>query len=196
VTSQLEAFQQRGFPVGGERVVALDLVDTHLSPEMAGALSPDRFDEPGLADMWWSLETGRLPDGPQPDLPSTRRLRSCLRAVFEAALNGTNPPEMALEDLNAFAASVPISRRLDRTGNATTRWHSEYGGFPALAFIAGEAIELLADHEKSRLLRRCGNTECSALFLAENPRRVWCASNVCGNRARVARHYQRRKAHS
>ncbi|SDP87791.1 CGNR zinc finger domain-containing protein [Lentzea jiangxiensis] len=32
------------------------------------------------------------------------------------------------------------------------------------------------------------------LFLAENKRRVWCAANVCGNRARVARHYSRTKA--
>ena len=29
------------------------------------------------------------------------------------------------------------------------------------------------------------------LFLAETTRRQWCASNVCGNRVRVARHYQR-----
>jgi predicted RNA-binding Zn ribbon-like protein len=29
------------------------------------------------------------------------------------------------------------------------------------------------------------------LFLAETKRRVWCASNVCGNRVRVARHQEK-----
>ncbi|WP_139810547.1 CGNR zinc finger domain-containing protein, partial [Mycobacterium avium] len=39
---------------------------------------------------------------------------------------------------------------------------------------------------------RCANPDCSMLFLATNPRRSWCTANICGNRARVARHYHRR----
>ncbi|MFF4211720.1 CGNR zinc finger domain-containing protein [Streptomyces sp. NPDC001796] len=32
------------------------------------------------------------------------------------------------------------------------------------------------------------------LFLPAHPRRRWCSAARCGNRVRVARHYQRRKA--
>jgi predicted RNA-binding Zn ribbon-like protein len=74
-----------------------------------------------------------------------------------------------------------------------TRWHPEHGGNPNLAAIAREGIALLADPRRSSQLRRCANPTCSMVFIAENSRRMWCAPNVCGNRARVARHYQRQR---
>jgi predicted RNA-binding Zn ribbon-like protein len=33
------------------------------------------------------------------------------------------------------------------------------------------------------------------IFVATDARRKWCSSTTCGNRARVARHYQRSKDH-
>lgn len=189
----LNDFQASGFPLGAEPLVALDLVDTELTEEFAGRHPADRFDDPLLAEAWWRLESGRLPVGPLPDAPAVRRLRAALRELFEARIDRRAPAATAVEDVNAFTAAAPISRRLNSSGAAESRWHVEHGGSAQLAAIAADAIELLADEERSALLRRCGNAECGMLFLAENPRRVWCASNVCGNRARVARHYSRRK---
>jgi predicted RNA-binding Zn ribbon-like protein len=192
---RLEMFQAAGFPLGGEPVVALDLVNTSLASEVAGAaLPPDRLEDPEAARRWWQLEAERLPEGPVPALSTTRRLRGALRAMFEARIDGTPIPETALDDVNGFASAAPMSRRLNRDGHLVTRWHLEHGGSAVLAQIATEAIELIADEHRVRMLRRCRNDDCSILFLADNPRRVWCASNVCGNRARVARHYQRSKA--
>ncbi|WP_254697369.1 CGNR zinc finger domain-containing protein [Mycobacterium avium] len=74
----------------------------------------------------------------------------------------------------------------------SVRWHVEYGGNPALAATATDAITVLTDPRYRDQLRRCANPDCSMLFLATNPRRSWCTANICGNRARVARHYHRR----
>ncbi|SER80984.1 CGNR zinc finger domain-containing protein [Lentzea albida] len=187
----LSDFQAAGFVMGAEPLVALDLVDTH-----ALCLDPVKdfiADEAGHA-RWWALQADRLPAAPPPAMTATRRLRSVLRALFEAHLTGAEPDPQLIADLNAVAAAVPTSPRLDGWGAgavAATRWHDDYNGHPGLAAIAGEAIGLLADQERLAKLRACADPTCSMLFLAENRRRVWCAANVCGNRARVARHYER-----
>lgn len=182
----VELVQAAGFPMGGEPLVALDLVDTH-------ALTADLIADPGQYNAWWKVQAGRLPAGDPPGPAAARRLRGVLRSLFEAHLAGEELDPALVEDLNATAASVPTSPRLVGWGSAETRWHNDFGGNPALAFIAAEAIGLLADAERLGQLRRCASPTCSMLFLAENKRRIWCTANICGNRARVARHYERVK---
>jgi predicted RNA-binding Zn ribbon-like protein len=96
--------------------------------------------------------------------------------------------------VNAAVAAAPTSARLTESGDVETRWHTEYGGNAALAAIAREAIDLLSSPDRLARLRRCANPTCSMLFLAENKRRQWCTANICGNRTRVARHYERTHA--
>ncbi len=74
------------------------------------------------------------------------------------------------------------------------RWHTEHGGNAGLAAIARETIDLLADPQRLQRLRRCANPACSMLFIAETKRRQWCTGNICGNRTRVARHYERTRS--
>jgi predicted RNA-binding Zn ribbon-like protein len=91
---------------------------------------------------------------------------------------------------------VPASERLVRRDgrlHREVRWHAEDGGNVRLAAIAREVIDLMSSPERLARLRRCANPECSMLFLAASSRRQWCTANVCGNRARVARHYQRHR---
>lgn len=188
----LEDLQRHGFPMGGEPLVALDLVDTLMT---AADPAVDLIEAPERGAQWWEVELARLPDSAVPDPTATRRLRTALRDLFDAHLEQRAPRPTSIEDVNALAASVPTSPRLiyPETGEASadTRWHTEQGGNPALAAIAREAIDLLGTPDKLSRLHRCANPTCSMLFLAETTRRQWCASNVCGNRMRVARHYQR-----
>ena len=176
--------------MGGEPLVALDLADTVMT-----ATSPptDLIGEPERAGAWWRLQATRLPESRPPDLGATRQLRAALRDLFDAYLEGRDPNPISIDDLNAVAASVPTSPRLLPLSppRRETRWHTEHGGNPALAATAAGAIDLLADESRLSTLRRCANEGCSMLFLASNPRRVWCTANICGNRARVARHYAR-----
>ncbi len=191
ISLNIEEVQSAGFPMGGEPLVALDLADTLMT-----AVDPpvDLLDAAAAQAAWWALQASRLPTGPAPEPTAVRRLRAALREAFDAHLAGRTPDATSLEDLNATAASVPTSPRLvmtDEGPRERTRWHVEHGGNAALAAIAAEAVRLLADPERLGVLRRCGNPECSMLFLAENKRRKWCTANICGNRVRVARHYER-----
>jgi predicted RNA-binding Zn ribbon-like protein len=196
MSPKLGELQAAGFPMGAEPLVALDLVDTCtlLTDPPADLLA-----DPDAEAAWWALQAPRLPAGPLPGRTATRRLRSVLRGLFDARVTGGTPDPALVEDLNATAAAVPTSLRLDGWGadaRAETRWHNDYAGNAVLAAIATEAIGLLTDPRRGEQLRQCANHTCSMLFLAENKRRVWCTANVCGNRARVARHYERTKAGS
>ncbi|HET6318113.1 MAG TPA: CGNR zinc finger domain-containing protein, partial [Chloroflexota bacterium] len=61
----------------------------------------------------------------------------------------------------------------------------------ALAAVARATIALLGGPDRPRL-RVCGRAGCVLFFLQERRRTEWCSA-VCGNRARVARHYRRHK---
>jgi predicted RNA-binding Zn ribbon-like protein len=180
------------FAVIGEPIVAVDLINTVAlpgSPTADDLLPADRD-----AEAWWRIQRTRVPDGDLPDLRALRRLRSALREAIEALIDGRPVPQAAIGDLNFFMQSAPTSPRLVLTGTGLrtqTLWHPEYGGNPRLAFIAVQAAGFLSDPAQVRRLRRCANPACSMSFIAVNPRRSWCAPGVCGNRARVARHYRR-----
>jgi predicted RNA-binding Zn ribbon-like protein len=187
------SFAGRGrFAVVGEPIVALDLIDTVAAPGSPAAedlLSAERD-----AEAWWRIEGARVPDGDLPDIRALRRLRSALRAMIEALADGRPVPLAAVSDLNFFTQSAPASTRLLLTEaglRTEIQWHREYGGNPRLAFIAAQAAQFLSDPSNVSRLRRCANPACSMIFAAVNPRRSWCAPAVCGNRARVARHYRR-----
>ena len=177
--------------MGAESRVALDFADTLVTVTDPAT---DLIGDPAAAAVWWQLQAGRLPAGPVPDEVSTRRLRNAIRDLFDAHLEHREPQPTSIEDINAAAAAAPVTVRLAFDGDqpvARTRWHTEYGGNASLAAVACDAIALVTDAQGRHALRRCANPACSMLFLATNPRRVWCTANICGNRARVARHYQR-----
>ncbi|MEU4670353.1 CGNR zinc finger domain-containing protein [Amycolatopsis sp. NPDC023774] len=193
----LEDVQAAGFPMGGEPLVALDLADTLMT-----AVDPavDLIEPTDGYETWWRLQLLRLPETSIPAAAATRRLRAAIRDLLESHLEARAPQAVSIEDLNAFASAVPRSLRLAEAAEgaltAATRWHTEHGGNAALAAIATEAIELLSSPAQLAKLRRCANPTCSMLFVAETKRRQWCTGNICGNRARVARHYRRTHAPS
>ncbi len=60
------------------------------------------------------------------------------------------------------------------------------------ASTARSVLSLMAGFDRARL-RICGN--CGWLFIdrSKNRSRIWCDMNVCGNRQKAARHYQRKR---
>ncbi len=189
-----ESIRSAGFPMGGEPLVALDLADTVL---LRADPPVDLIADPERGRTWWALQAPRLPAGPLPDPAATGRLRAAIREVLDARIERRPAEPTALADLNAIAASVPTSPRVGGSGEELRtgiRWHVEHGGNPALAAIAGETIGLLGSPDRLDQLRRCASPQCSMVFLADNSRRKWCSSGVCGNRARVARHQERVRA--
>jgi predicted RNA-binding Zn ribbon-like protein len=188
----LSESQAAGFVVGGEPL-ALDLADTLITITDPPT---DLLADAGNVRRFWALQAGRLPrDAALPGADATRALRDAIRAVLDARLERRLPPHGAIDAINAAAAGAPSSPRLMVVagGQSLTReecWHATERPAVALAAAARSTIELLTSEAAGRL-RRCANPLCSMLFVAETPRRQWCTPNICGNRARVARHYRR-----
>jgi predicted RNA-binding Zn ribbon-like protein len=128
-----------------------------------------------------------------------RQLRAALHrllaAVVDANLAPTGGSQDDLQLLNDLAAGAPRFPQL-RLLDGVYRLHEADqadADTALLASVARAAMGLLAGSDVARL-RRCTAPGCVLFFLRERRRREWC-SDGCGNRARVARHYdQRRRA--
>lgn len=185
-------------PLRDERL-ALELHNTLYAG--GGGLVDGLETADGLS-AWLSAIGNRFP-APARDADASRQreflaLRAAVRDALRSALDGKPGPEATLEVLNGFAARAPHSPvavvGADGQPRAETRYHGADATDVALATLAADAIELLAGPGREQL-RACGAPGCVLMFLKEHPRRIWC-SDVCGNRARQARHYERtRRAH-
>jgi predicted RNA-binding Zn ribbon-like protein len=134
-----------------------------------------------------------------------RRLRDAIR-MLAAEVTGdpravaADPPSRtvitpreAIDTINTAAAAVsPVRLRraqgllvVERT--APTRFGAALGAF------AADAAALLAGEHDAGPLGACLAPGCVLFFTRDQPRREWC-SDACGNRARVARHYERARA--
>lgn len=188
-SGRLAASQAAGFPCGGEPL-AVDLADTLVTvtdPATDLLVDDDR------CARWWDLQQDRLPQvAAAPGLAATRALRQAIRSILDTVIAGGGS-FAALDAVNVAAAAAPSVPQLARV-DGDWQLHQEFLAADPQALSLGVAaaslIEVLTGPAVKRL-RRCANPGCSMLFIAEDARRKWCTQNICGNRTRVARHYQR-----
>lgn len=176
--------------------LAIDLVNTLVPPAYGGDLVATR----NRVLEWLQAEAIRLPaDGLElPQVEDLVGLREALRSLFSAALDGTTPPVWSLRIVNSASRAGARYVELEWTAGVGPRARAHParrrdGGRPGVALlaeIARSGIELLGGPDRDKL-RRCGGPGCSLLFVATNLQRRWCAAYLCGNRVRVARHYDR-----
>ena len=129
-----------------------------------------------------------------------QRLRDALRRLAAdatrddrlAAASRTQDIEAAAAELNRAAAAAPRWSVIELVDGATpqrvTR-STKPAAEAAISRIADAAIALFTGPERESL-RACHAPGCVLYFIKQHPRREWCSA-ACGNRARVARHYQR-----
>ncbi|MDN3239560.1 CGNR zinc finger domain-containing protein [Glycomyces tritici] len=178
-------------PLVGEPL-AIDLVNT-LTAE------GDLLQDPAALGAWLALEAERLPGfdtaADRAALDAVRSVRGHAAAAFGALAEGRRPPEPALRGLAAAVNAAPSSTRLtwDGAGVAATVRREGAAAERLAAELAQAAVDLLTDPAVAKL-RRCGAEDCVMLFVPAHPRRQWCSPERCGNRVRVARYYERRKA--
>jgi predicted RNA-binding Zn ribbon-like protein len=125
-----------------------------------------------------------------------RELRDALRRLAAEATGDPRPPATAPEltrpeaiaTLNALAKTRP--ELVWPAGGHPSRAYRVHGTAGlAVELIAHQGVNLLAGPGRDRL-RPCLAPNCLLFFAKDHARREWC-SPECGNRARVARHYQR-----
>ncbi|MFJ7061299.1 CGNR zinc finger domain-containing protein [Streptomyces griseobrunneus] len=103
------------------------------------------------------------------------------------------PPAEALAHLNAAAARELVAPQLDwpAEGAPVARLLSAEGDprVRLVAALARDAVDFLSGPEREQL-RACHAPRCVRYFIKSHGRQEWCRPS-CGNRARVARHYER-----
>jgi predicted RNA-binding Zn ribbon-like protein len=178
-----ERFPWLGFPP------AVDLANTVI---VAAAGEHDLLETEDQLDAWIAAERGRIPgaEAASGRLADVRELRHTVRELLHARARGKPTPAGARRQINAISAAAPIRITLTADGRTINEPDvpDDYSLFAAT--IAHSAIELAGRRDAG--LAVCAAPSCGMLFLREHPRQVWC-SKPCGNRARVARHAERRR---
>ncbi|MBW8487339.1 CGNR zinc finger domain-containing protein [Actinomadura parmotrematis] len=179
-------------PLTGEPL-ALDLVNTRPA-------NGDLLATPGDLCAWWALQAGRLPDAaPEQvtaaDLAAVQAVREHTARALARARRGEQPAAADLAGINQAQSAAPAISELAWDGSAVTATRRRDGspGRRLAAWLAEDAAGLLADPAVTKI-RECEAHDCVLLFLPAHPRRRWCSAARCGNRVRVARHYQRHRA--
>ena len=132
------------------------------------------------------------------ELAEARALRDSIRCLAAHQTDDTRPAAVSRADvawsvdvLNAAAARLPAAQ-LRIENNAFRRATPNPAAvLAALAGVATEAVDLFGGTDADKL-RACQAPGCVLYFVKTHPRREWC-SIACGNRARAARHYHRRR---
>ncbi|WP_274035865.1 CGNR zinc finger domain-containing protein [Streptomyces sp. MMBL 11-1] len=103
------------------------------------------------------------------------------------------PADEALALLNAAAAREPVAPQLHWPAEgppaAVLLSAEDDPGVRLVAALARDAVDFLSGPQRERL-RACHAPRCVRYFVSGHGRQEWCKPS-CGNRARVARHYER-----
>lgn len=130
-------------------------------------------------------------------------VRQSVRALFARAVSPARPSPAdahrlmpaaeALAHLNAAAARELVAPQLEwpTEGPPVARLLSadDDPRVRLVAALARDAVDFLGGPEREQL-RACHAPRCVRYFIRSHGRQEWCKPS-CGNRARVARHYER-----
>ena len=173
---------------------ATDLLRTYADllawSEQAGVLTAGERDALGA-------EAARRPPDATAALEGTRALREAIYAIFSSRARGAAVPPPALGLLNAaIGPSLARLRLRPVPGGFEWDWSSADLALDGmLAPVVDSAADLLTSPDLARV-RECEADSCGWLFIdrSRNRSRRWCDMSICGNRAKVRRHYRRVRA--
>lgn len=154
--------------------------------EMAGVLDEDQA---GALAAWGESHPREALEA----LEEARAIRMALHRLFGGLAHGKGPLADDLHTLNEALSKVLPHQRigLDERG-FTLGWEPALAPDRMMWLVVGDAVGVLIS-DQLQYVRQCSGTGCSWLFMDQtrNHRRRWCSMDVCGNRAKVKRHYQR-----
>ena len=181
-------------PLVGEPL-ALDLVNTLV--HVPGQGEVDLLESKDVFREWLDHQRDRLTVWPPPgkvDRQAVRQLRHHVAHAVDRARQGQSPGSAAMQALSDAQRDAPAHRVLRWDGQVVTTTERRSGDatLDLLAQLAEVATDLLVK-PAIRRVRQCEGSQCRLLFLPSHSRRQWCSPSLCGNRARVARYYERHK---
>ncbi|MFI8696044.1 CGNR zinc finger domain-containing protein [Dietzia maris] len=152
----------------------------------------DLLDSAETAQLWMDVLRAEVDFPRVPFLPSDsqlaylRDLRATIESVYCRTVDGSAPAAAAdLESLLSGLAIAPGAVVRDGRLDAVWTTTPEDPFRELVAQIGLTALTAVSGHAAT-LLSKCPAPRCVLYFTRHNARQHWC-SDVCGNRARVAR---------
>lgn len=156
----------------------------------AEAGAPKEAEVKSLARRWRTGAQGTLP------LRRAIAFRSRLRQMAHCMAAQRPVPKTALTAINDLLRRGAAYEQLARAGRGFVRQMRRDLEDPLdlLVPVAEDAARLLCEGNPARI-RKCGNPACVLFFYdtSKSHTRQWCSMKLCGNRAKVAAHYRRRR---
>lgn len=136
------------------------------------------------------------PDAAEKAIARIRRVRAAMRELAEATVERRLPDPKQLDRINR-ALRTPYTYVLVPSPDGGA-WDHKHEGDPVEGALARlvESIAREVSQGHPERMRVCANEECRWVFhdTSRSGRRKWCDMATCGNRAKVARHRERRRA--
>lgn len=124
-------------------------------------------------------------------------LREAIYRIFSAISHGRPPQAADLATFNAeLSRALAQSQIVSTTEGFAWDWAGTEGALDGMLWpVVHDAAGLLISEELDRV-GQCADDRCGWLFLdaSRNRSRRWCSMEGCGNRAKVRRHYKRKRA--
>ena len=123
-------------------------------------------------------------------------LRETLFRIFVRIAKDQEVEAADMDTLNAMLAETMLHARLVPRGKCCEwSWMAQDDVLDRMLWpVIRSAADLLTS-EELWAVKTCASDDCNWLFLdtSKNRSRRWCAMKGCGNRAKVRRHYERKK---
>jgi len=122
--------------------------------------------------------------------------RKTLRTMVERIVAHKPVPDLAVTSINQLLSRCPGYPQLISVKGRFERQFQAQGRLTdGLLTPLAEAVSDLLCSGNLSLVKKCGNTPCILYFLdtTKNHTRNWCSMQLCGNRIKVAAHYQRKR---
>ena len=155
------------------------------------------------ADLLSEIEAGRMllegngnQVGAVEALNRAKAWRESIYSVFLAIAQSAQPEDRALDELNEAIASTSAKSRIIPVENGFEWTCVRDCDAPERILwpVIRSAGALLTSEDRNKL-KCCASSDCLFLFFdtSRNGMRRWCDMKTCGNRAKVRRHYQKKK---
>jgi len=132
-------------------------------------------------------------------LEQAKRFRTTLRELAARIVACKPIPTSIVTVINQFLSQRPgYPQLVQRKSGFEQRFHSAAAPVHNVLVPLAEAASDLLCRGDFALIKKCGNPACILYFYdtTKNHTRNWCSMQVCGNRMKVAAHYQRKRSQS
>ena len=122
--------------------------------------------------------------------------REATHDIFFAIAENSSPSEAKLAIFNTeLAATMSRACIVPKANEFVWDWTGKENSLERILWMVVKSAADLLISEELRDVRVCSAPDCQRLFLdtSKNHSRRWCDMKGCGNRAKVRRHYERKK---